>query len=103
MTARHTRPPFSARPTYVCPTCGKTLPMGGWQNSYDYDDHRAAHARNRARRVAVVEWAALLVLALLGLWMALTGPRRHAWTGRLAVALCVAIFLLTLYLGPAGH
>ncbi len=95
--------PFSAIRCYQCPTCGEYFPVGGWQREYDWQEHVAGHARRRAVRVAVTEWAALPVLALLGLWLALTGESRHEWTGRLAVALCVAAFLLTLCLGLGGR
>lgn len=105
MTARYTRPaPFSARPVYVCPTCGRTMPTGGWQRQYDYDDHLAAHrfwSTVRAEAVAVATWPLLLAVAL---WAALTGPRRHEdWTLPLAVLVFVVCALLAIMLSPWGR
>ncbi len=98
MTARYTRPAFSARPTYQCPTCGKHLPQGGWQRQMDYDDHLAMHAwwaAVRAEAVAVATWPLLLALSL---WDSCTGPRRHAdWTLPLALLVVACALLATIF------
>jgi len=98
MSTRHTHPaPFSARRRYVCPTCGKSLPMGGWQRSHDYDDHLAAHqfwVAVRAEAVAVATWPLLLAWTL---WMSMTAPRRHEdWTLPLALLIVAGALLATM-------
>lgn len=96
MSTRHTRPPFSSKPVYVCPTCGKALPMGGWQAEYDYQDHLAAHAwwaAVRAEAVAVATWPVLLAV---GLYATLTG-RWGPWL--LAGGIWLAALLTALLLG----
>ena len=103
MTATKHPAPFSARPQYHCDVCGRYLPMGGYGREQDYQDHLAAHAFWRNVRGEALEWALLPLVLLVCAWAALTGERRHEWTGRLAVALCVAVFLVTLCLGPGGH
>ena len=86
MTARYTRPAFSAKPTYVCPQCGKVTQAGGWQAQHDYDDHLAAHARwaaVRAEAVAAATWPLLLALslyvALTAWWDGLDSLHRRTW------------------------
>ena len=97
MRTRHTRPAFSARPTYACPTCGKHLPRGGWQRQMDYDDHLAMHAwwvAVRAEAVAVATWPLLLAWTL---WMSMTAPRRHEdWTLPLALLAVAGALLATM-------
>ncbi len=104
MTARYTRPPFSARPTYECPVCHRHYPLGGWGREQDYQDHLAAHRFWRAVRaeaVAVARWPLLLAVAL---WDSLSGPRRHEdWTLPLAALVFVVCALLAIMLSPGGH
>jgi len=97
MTARYTRPPFSARPTYECPTCHRHYPMGGYGRERDYQDHLAMHAwwsAVRAEAVAVATWPLLL---LMSLWDSLTGPKRHEqWTLPLALLIVAGALLATM-------
>jgi len=97
MTATKQPAPFSARRRYVCPTCGKSLPMGGWQRSHDYDDHLAAHqfwVAVRAEAVAVATWPLLLAWTL---WVRMTAPRRHEdWTLPLALLIVAGALLATM-------
>jgi len=53
---------------YVCPSCAKTFPVGGWQRQYDYDDHVAAHALRAAVRARLAALWCLPCATLRALW-----------------------------------
>ena len=89
--------PEQSGPRYECPVCRKTFPVGGWQRSYDYDDHLAMHAwwaAVRAEAVAVATWPLLLAWTL---WVSMSGPRRHEyWTLPLALLVVAGALLATM-------